>query len=51
MTPSEKIDEIIQPLKDSFGLTNLVYLKSFNDGSEIRLSNRPDWLAYTNYQN
>ena len=46
MTPSEKIDEIIQPLKDSFGLTNLVYLKSFNDGSEIRLSNRPDWLAY-----
>ncbi|OGT48181.1 MAG: hypothetical protein A3F17_08495 [Gammaproteobacteria bacterium RIFCSPHIGHO2_12_FULL_41_15] len=46
MTTSEQIDEIIQPLKTHFGLTSFVYLKSFNEGSEIRLSNQPEWLAY-----
>lgn len=46
MTTSGQVDKIIQPLKDYFGLTSFVYLKSFNDGSEIRLSNQPEWLSY-----
>lgn len=42
----DKIDGIMQPLKEQFGFTSFVYLKSFNDGSEIRLANQSDWLLY-----
>ncbi len=46
ITTSGKIDEIIKPLRDYFGLTSFVYQKNFNDGSEIRLSNQPKWIQY-----
>jgi DNA-binding CsgD family transcriptional regulator len=46
MKSAPQIEALIQPLKDYFGLTSLMYLKSFNDGSEIRLANQADWLEY-----
>ena len=45
-TSHHQVDEIVKPLKDYFGLTSFAYLKSFNDGSEIRLSNQPKWIEY-----
>ncbi len=46
LTSSDKIDEIVRPLKDYFGITSFVFQKNFNDGSEIRLSNQPKWVHY-----
>src|SRR5579863_6131385 len=46
LTSSAEIDAIIQPLKDFFGITSFVYQKNFLDGSEIRLSNQPQWVSY-----
>ncbi len=42
----QAIDQIIQPLKDFFGITSFIYQKNFNDGSEIRLSNQPAWMQF-----
>ena len=46
LTSSGEVDEIIKPLKDHFGINSFVYFKSFNDGSEIRLTNQPEWVQY-----
>lgn len=46
LTSSGLVDQIVKPLKDHFGLTSFVYQKTFNDGSEIRLSNQPKWVAH-----
>jgi DNA-binding CsgD family transcriptional regulator len=46
LTSSGQIDEIIKPLKDHFGINSFVYFKNFNDGSEIRLTNQPEWIQY-----
>lgn len=46
LTSSSEIDVIIKPLKDFFGFTSFVYQKNFLDGSEIRLSNQPQWIQF-----
>jgi DNA-binding CsgD family transcriptional regulator len=46
LTSSNEVDEIIKPLKNFFGVTSFVYQKNFLDGSEIRLSNQPEWVAF-----
>jgi DNA-binding CsgD family transcriptional regulator len=46
ITSHKEVDEIIKPLKEYFDLTSFVYQKNFNDGSEIRLSNQPEWVHY-----
>ncbi len=46
LTSSAEVDELIKPLKEYFGLTSFVYQRNFNDGSEIRLSNQPEWIHY-----
>ena len=46
ITSSKQINQIIKPLTDYFGLTSFVYQKNYNDGSEIRLSNQPEWIHY-----
>lgn len=46
LTSSAEVDAIIQPLKDHLGITSFVYQKNFLDGSEIRLSNQPQWVKY-----
>lgn len=46
VSTSRQVDEIVAPLKKHFGLSSFVYVKNFNDGSEIRLSNQPKWLRY-----
>jgi DNA-binding CsgD family transcriptional regulator len=46
ITSTQEINQIIQPLKEFFGLTSFVYQKNFNDGSEIRLSNQPEWICF-----
>jgi DNA-binding CsgD family transcriptional regulator len=38
------IREICWPLKLYFGITNFLYHKTFNDGSEIKLGTHPEWL-------
>lgn len=43
---SQEIDTICMPLRENFGITSFVYHKNFNDGSEIKLSNQPDWVEH-----
>lgn len=45
-TSANDVDMILRPLKESFNISSLVYQRNFNDGSEIRLSNQPDWIKY-----
>lgn len=40
------IEDSLKDLKEKFSIYSLVYLKRFADGSEIRLSNKPDWIEY-----
>jgi DNA-binding CsgD family transcriptional regulator len=51
LTSSPDIDAIIQPLKQQFGMTSLVYQRNFTDGSEIRLTNQPAWIKHYFEQN
>ncbi|MFZ9035663.1 MAG: response regulator transcription factor [Francisellaceae bacterium] len=41
-----KLTPFITPLFQKTGLSTLVYQRKYADGSEIRLSNRIDWLEY-----
>lgn len=43
---SANINEICRPLQQHFNITSFVYHKNFNDGSEIRLTNQPDWVEH-----
>jgi len=43
LSSSSEVDQIIQPLKQYFGINSFIYKKNFNDGSELRLSNQPAW--------
>ena len=43
---SQEIDQICAPLKEGFGITSLVYVKNYYDGSEIRLTNQPQWVDH-----
>lgn len=40
------IDQIVQPLEQFFGLHSFVYLKIFENGSELRLTNQPSWIKH-----
>jgi DNA-binding CsgD family transcriptional regulator len=42
----DKIKQLCQPLDEHFGLTSFVYRKSYNDGTEINISNQPEWVKY-----
>ncbi|WP_116963047.1 helix-turn-helix transcriptional regulator [Fastidiosibacter lacustris] len=42
----DQMQTLMQPLSDKLGLTTLVYQRKYDNGEEIRVSNRPDWLAY-----
>jgi DNA-binding CsgD family transcriptional regulator len=46
----EQIKKICSPLKEHLGLTSFVYRKCYNDGTEINISNQPEWVKhfYTN---
>ncbi len=46
LTSSPDVETIIQPLRQFFGLTSFVYQKNLFDGSEIRLSNQPEWINF-----
>lgn len=43
LASSSEVDAICRPLKEAFNVTSFVYQRNFNDGSEIKLSNQPDW--------
>jgi DNA-binding CsgD family transcriptional regulator len=45
ITSSSEIDTICKPLND-LGISSYVYLRTYNDFSEIRLGNRTDWLLH-----
>lgn len=42
----DKIKQVCLPLQESFGLTSFVYRKCYNDGTELNLSNQPEWVKY-----
>ena len=42
----DEIKQLCRPLEDHFGLTSFVYRKNYNDGSEISLSNQPEWTEH-----
>jgi DNA-binding CsgD family transcriptional regulator len=46
LASASEVDAIIQPLKDFFGITSFVYQCNYQDGSEIRLSNQPQWIKF-----
>ena len=46
VTARADIDQIVRPVKDFFGFNYIFYIKHFNDGSEIRLSNYPAWTEF-----
>jgi DNA-binding CsgD family transcriptional regulator len=50
LSTSQAVDDICAPLKKHFGITSFVYFRSHIDGSEVRLSNQPEWLEFY-YQN
>ena len=50
LSSSAEIDAIISPLKQHLGVTSLVYHHSFNNGSEIRLTNQPQWVKHFHEQ-
>jgi DNA-binding CsgD family transcriptional regulator len=41
-----EINELIQPINKYFGLDSFNYHKTFNDNSQIRLSNKTDWYKH-----
>ena len=42
----DDIKSICKPLEQHFGLTSFVYLKYYYDGTEINLSNQPEWVEH-----
>jgi DNA-binding CsgD family transcriptional regulator len=46
LTSHAEVDAILQPLKQHFGVTSLVYQRNYLDGSEIRLTNQPQWVQH-----
>ena len=42
----DAIKQICKPLEDYFGLTSFVYRKNYYDGTEINLSNQPNWVEH-----
>ena len=42
----EKIKALCKPLEEYFGLTSFVYRKNYNDGTEINISNQPEWVKH-----
>ena len=42
----DAIKSICKPLEEHFGLTSFVYRKNYYDGSEIILTNQPEWAAH-----
>lgn len=41
-----EINELIQPIEKYFGLDSFNYHKTFNDNSQIRLTNKIDWYKH-----
>ncbi len=46
LTSKDDINDIIRPLIQFFGIGSFVYQKNALDGSEIRLSNQPEWIQF-----
>lgn len=46
ISSAEKVDQLCQPLRDMFGIRYFRYLKLYNDGKRIMLSNIPDAVRY-----
>lgn len=46
ITSAKAVDKIARPLQENFGIMHFRYLKLFNDGSRIILSNRPDCVQF-----
>jgi DNA-binding CsgD family transcriptional regulator len=42
----QEVKQLCNPLEEHFGLTSFVYRKNFNDGTEINVSNQPEWVEY-----
>lgn len=46
LTSCDDVDTISKPLAEHFGLTSIVYQRNYSDGSEVRLSNQPEWVKH-----
>jgi hypothetical protein len=46
----DEVKQLCKPLEEHFGLTSFVYRKNYIDGTEINISNQPEWVEhfYTN---
>ena len=44
--PIDEVKKICQPLQDHFGLSSFVYRKNYLDGTEINISNQPEWVEH-----
>lgn len=42
----DEVKELCKPLEEHFGLTSFVYRKNYNDGTEISISNQPEWIEH-----
>lgn len=42
----DEIKQLCRPLEEHFGLTSFVYRKNYYDGTEISLSNQPEWIEH-----
>lgn len=43
---TEDINQIIAPIKEYFKLDSFNFHKIYNDDTQIRLTNKPDWMRY-----
>jgi DNA-binding CsgD family transcriptional regulator len=42
----DEVKKICRPLQDHFGLSSFVYRKNYLDGTEINISNQPEWVEH-----
>ena len=42
----DEIKRLCQPLRDYLGISSFVYRKNYFDGTEINLSNQPQWVEH-----
>lgn len=40
---AELIEDVYRPLNNYVGITHFAYIKIFNDGTMLRMANRPEW--------
>lgn len=43
---ADRLDEILTPLRESFNITTLAYIKFLKSGNMIHISNHRKWIRY-----